>query len=347
MGHIFLPQWQTARTPVRIGLGIKIIDNPIRTNLYEGFDRILLPVSQLPHFVAVLHSLMCSTHQNDPDNFGFRSTIELSVGRLCHLNKNQSYDTLLKPFEGLWGFTKAKIRSQGKRDLQIQTLETELRKPAICISGWALAMYSLHQELVMVKTQKPGVPQTSVRDYYLDLVEKMREPCAQVGMMRLMSPGALKALHQLRWCARMGLVRHELYLSLDDKALCTMQWLQICNELKELRRMCENDIPMYHAEARPTHAAISEWIVSLEDAVEADTDHTLYDENDKRMIWDLHSMIADINDDLLELCRDTWHLANGAEADEDDREDHQIAAARYRKKHKHDFDITVHGQTGS
>jgi len=102
---------------------------------------------------------------------------------------------------------------------------------------------------------------------------------------------------------------------------------------------------MYHAEARPTHAEHGEWLQALDDADE-NVDHTLYDENDKRAIWGLYSMVADINDDLRELCRSTWHLANGPEAGEDNRAEYQIAAARYKRRYKHDFDITVHGQNG-
>lgn len=285
-------------------------------------------------------------HQDDPNNFGARSTIGMTVGTLHHSNKNQLYDKLLKPFEELWGFTKARICAQGKRDLHIQTLQTQLRKPAINIGGWALAMFRLNEETIKVKMQEPAVPQTLVRDYYLDLVEKMRKPCEQPGFMKLLSPGGLKAIHQLRFWAHMGLLRHEFILGIDEPELCTMPWIQICNEMKELRDMCENDLSMYHVEAPPTHAAMNEWLEALEDADEADADHTLYDETDKRTICGLHSAVADINDDLPEFCRDTWHLAHSPEADDDDRKEYQRALARYRTKHKHDFDITVHAQTG-
>jgi len=342
MGHISFPQSQAVRAPARIALGIKMIDSRVGTNLHEAFDNILLPASQLKHFVALLHSLMCSTHLNDPDNFGLRSSIEISVGKLCHLTKNQSYD-LLKHFEGLRGFKKAKIQVQGKRDLQIRTIETELRDPIISTYGWGVEMYLLHEESMMM--QKREVPYTLVRDYNLDLVEMMRAPCEQLDIMKTLSPGALQEVHRLRWISRLNLVRHEFHLAIDDKALCTMGWMQLCNEMRQLRYMYENNVPMYHAEARPTYAEYGEWLQALDDADE-NVDHTLYDENDKRAIWGLYSMVADINDDLRELCRDTWHLAYGPEADEDDREGYQRALARYRKRYKRDYDITVHGQTG-
>jgi len=112
MRYITLPKHRTVITPFQFGLGIKIADNPDGTNLHEGFNKILLPASQLPHFVALLHSLMCSAHQDDSDNFGFRNSIEISVGKLCHLNTNQDqlYDKLLKPFGGLYGLRKQNSR---------------------------------------------------------------------------------------------------------------------------------------------------------------------------------------------------------------------------------------------
>ena len=129
MSHISLPRWGTASAPINLALDIRIADNPGGTNLHEVFDKILLPASQLSHFVALLHSLMCSTHQDDPDNFGLRSSVEISVGKLKI--QNMSYNKLLKPFEGLYGFKKVKIQTQGRRDLQIRTLEAELRRPDI------------------------------------------------------------------------------------------------------------------------------------------------------------------------------------------------------------------------
>ena len=53
-----------------------------------------------------------------------------------------------------------------------------------------------------------------------------------------------------------------------------------------------------------------------------------------------------LDDDLPELCRDTWHLANSSQADDDDRQECQRAMARYRTKYKRKYDSSVHGQTG-
>jgi len=205
-------------------------------------------------------------------------------------------------------------------------------------------MYHLHEEAIVMEKQE--VSHTLVRDYYLNLVELMRAPCEQV-IMKDLSPGALQEIHRLRWIVRLGLVRHEFYLSIDAKVLCIMGWRQICNELNELRYMCENDIPMYRMEARPTPAALSEYAAALSDPIEAATIQlALYDENDKRNIWSLHSAVADLDDDLPELCRDTWHLANSLQADDDDRQEYQRAMARYRTKYKRKYDSSVHGQTG-
>jgi len=346
MGHIKLPKWRAVKTPIQLGLNIKIIDNPNGTNSNEIFNQILFPASQLPLFVGLLHSLMCSLHWDDRNNFGTRSTLEMSLGKLGYLNSKQLYDKLLKPFEGLWGFKKAKIRAQGKRDLQIRTLESELQKPAISTLGWAVAMFHLHDDAMMVMERKPLLFETTTRDYYLDLVEKMRAPCEQVDLMKALPPGPLQEIHQLRWLARLGLVRHEFYLGLEDVDLPAMRWTEFLDELKRLRQMCENDIPMYPAEARPTQAAISEYTAALADPAEASADHTLYDENDKRMIWGLHSAVAGLLDNLPELCRDTWYLANSSQADDDDREEYEHAIARYRKKYKRDYDHSVHSQTG-
>jgi len=111
--------------------------------------------------------------------------------------------------------------------------------------------------------------------------------------------------------------------------------------------MCEKDILIYRIEVRPTPVALSEYVAALSDPTEAAiTRLALYDEDDKRNIWSLYSTVADLDEDLPELYRDTWYLANSLGADENDRKQYQRALARYRKRYNRDFDISVHSQTG-